>query len=45
MATKQREKRVKRPAQPLGPYDPIAGKRLRLKSPPDFKPPRRRKSR
>ena len=46
MATKTRKKRVKRPpAQLLGPYDPIAGKRVKLKLPPDFKPPCRRKSR
>ena len=45
MATKTRKSRAKRLAPRFGPYDPIAGKRVRLKAPPDFKPARRRKSR
>ena len=34
MATKTRKSRAKRLAPRFGPYDPIAGKRVRLKAPP-----------
>ena len=42
MATKKRKKRVPPPPPRHGHYDPILGKRPRLKTAPDFKPPRRK---
>ena len=42
MATKTRKSRAKRPVPRYGPYDPIPGKRLRLKKAPDFRKPRRK---
>ena len=42
MVTKQTKKRVKPPVPRYGPYDPIPGKRLRLKKAPDFRKPRRK---
>ena len=42
MVTKQTKKRVKPPVPRYGPYDPIPGKRLRLKKASDFRKPRRK---